>query len=84
MIDIERLSARNFSGLTNEEWERFSVAVRARVGGGKRSYVLCQLVKRFTKIHEDSVLTQGVLDQRVSFAVDDSYQALLANKINRI
>jgi len=79
-IDIERLKARNYSGLTDEQVERFKAAVRARVGGGKASYVTCQLVLQFTKIHEDSVARQGKLDQRVGFAVDNAYKSILGDE----
>jgi len=76
-IDYERLKARNYSGLTEEELQRFTRAVKYRVGGGKRSYVICLLVKQFTKIHEDSIARQGNLDQRVTFATDNAFRTLI-------
>jgi hypothetical protein len=81
-IDIERLKARNFSGLTDEQMEKFKQAVRHRVGGGKCSYVICQLVLQFVKIHEDSIARQGALDRRVNYAVDNSYKAILGDEVD--
>lgn len=73
-MDYERLRPRSFTGLTDEEWGRFSTVVKSFLGSGKRSLFITTLIRKVNDNAQWQFEQNTVLEQRAEHALDDSFR----------
>jgi hypothetical protein len=71
-MEYQRLRARTFTGLSNDEWDNFAKNLRARFGGGKRSMILSTFIRKYNDLSLCQFENDAQLDQGVHHAMNDT------------
>lgn len=70
--DYERLQPRSFTGLTDDEWGRFSQVVKSFLGSGKRSLFISTIIKKVVEDARDQFMQEARVDQRARIAINET------------
>ena len=76
MWDYERLKPRSFTGLTNEEWDRFGVCIKAFLGSGKRSMFISTMIKCFNQNSKNEYEQKSQVKDRAFSSIADTFKFL--------
>lgn len=82
-LNDERNQPRSFTGLTDEEWARFSTIVAAHVGRKKRSLFLSIAVKKVIENAQAGLVRQAGIDRVATHAINDAAKFVGARDLFR-
>ena len=69
---FERNRSRTFTGVSDEEWDRFNTVVRSEQGGGKKSMIIATFIRLYSKLAELQFEKQATVEQKIHHAINDT------------